>query len=66
MYEVDIVHSLCTLPATDGNFKSALQRANLEQIETAIRRVKQSVDGNKTRLSACRAEVKRRKRGVKV
>ena len=65
MYEVDIIHSLCTLPTSDINFKSVLQRASMEQIETAIQRMEQSMSGNKTRLSACEAELKRRKRGLK-
>lgn len=63
MYEVDIVHSLCTIPANDGNFKSALQRADLEQIKTAIQWMEQKIDGNKARLSACKAALKKRKRG---
>lgn len=65
MYEVDIVRSLCTIPASDINFKSALQRADTEQIETAIQKMEKKIDGNKARLSACKAALKKRKRGVK-
>lgn len=60
MYEVNIVHSLSTLPATDLNFTSALQRATIEDIEQAIETMKASKGQHKSRIKACERELKRR------
>lgn len=60
MYEVNIVHSLTTLPATDLNFVSALQRATEVDIELAIETMKENGGQHKTRIKACERELKRR------
>lgn len=60
--EIDIVHSLSTLPANDGNFKSALERAKNEDIEKAIQKMKDNGGQNKGRISACEREIHKRKR----
>jgi len=62
MYEVNIVHSLSTLPATDLNFTSALQRATTEDIEQAIEKMKASGGQHKTRIKACERELRKRGR----
>ena len=36
MFEVDTVHSLSTLPATDLNYKSCLEMATEDEIKLAI------------------------------
>ena len=60
MYEVNIVHSLSTLPATDLNFVSALQRAKTEEIEQAIKEMKANGGQHKTRIKACERELRKR------
>lgn len=60
MYEVNIVHSLSTLPATDLNFMSALHRATAEDIEQAIKEMKANDGQHKSRIKACERELKRR------
>lgn len=58
--EIDIVHSLATLPANDCNFKSALERATNEDIEKAIQRTKENGGQNKGRITACEKELRKR------
>ena len=60
MFEVDMVHSLSSLPATDLNFTSCLKRATKEQIEKAIEIMEQKETGNKSRITACKRELKKR------
>lgn len=62
MYEVNIVHSLSTLPATDLNFTSALQRATIEEIEQAIAEMKANGGQHKSRIKACERELRKRGR----
>ena len=57
MFEVDTVHSLSSLPATDLNFTSCLKRATTEQIEI----MEQKETGNKSRITACKRELKKRR-----
>lgn len=59
------VHSLCTLPTTDGNFRSALERSSDIQIKDAIETMKASGGQHKGRISACERELRRRKRNEK-
>lgn len=62
MFEVDTVHSLSSLPATDLNFTSCLKIATTEQIEKAIEIMGQKETGNKSRITACKRELKKRRK----
>ena len=54
-----LVDSLCQLPATDGNFTSALENATKAQIQLAVNIMKMSSNGNnKTRIEACERKLK--------
>lgn len=48
------------LPVNDGNFKSALKRAGVSDIEYAILEM-EGKEGNKGRITALKRELKRRK-----
>lgn len=51
---------LTTVPPTDGNYSSALQKATDAELQEAIQ-VMESRDGkDKSRIAACRREQKRR------
>lgn len=51
---------LTAVPPTDGNYISALQRATDDELQEAIH-VMESRNGNdKSRIAACRRELKRR------
>lgn len=65
IYKVDIVHSLSTLPANDGNFKSELERATNEQIEKSIQTMKQNGGQHKSRITACERELRKRNKAEK-
>ena len=52
------VAALTTLPPTDGNFKAALEDANMEALDAAYEAAFKA--GQKTRFKAIRAEIKRR------
>lgn len=54
------VYALFTVPATDGNFTSALKRASVEEINEAISWLKRGVGGNKMRIKACERELRKR------
>jgi len=60
MYNHDIVKSLSTLPADDGNFKSALSGATANQLVLAIQIMEENGRQNKTRIAACKKALKRR------
>ncbi len=62
MWEIHPVHTLCVLPATDCNFKSALERASNEHIQEAIGTMKSSDGQHKSRITACERELRRRKK----
>ena len=55
----DIVRSLTTLPALDGNYKGTLIKASIEDIEEAIKQM-QKGGSHATRIKVCQAELKRR------
>lgn len=65
IYKIDVVHSLSTLPANDGNFKSELERATNEQIEQAIQKMNESGGQNKSRIAACERELRKRIKATK-
>jgi len=51
---------LITCPATDGNFKSHLQRATAAEIMEAITVMTGKGKGNASRISACQRELRKR------
>lgn len=55
---------LMTVPSTDCNFKSALERATNEEIQTTISNL-DGENGVKTKLKALEAELRRRNKKVK-
>ena len=57
---LDAVHSLSSLPATDGNFISALSRATDEEINKAIDVMENSSGNHKGRITACKRELRKR------
>ena len=57
---MDTVHSLLSLPATDGNFIAALNRATDEEISQAIDVMENSGGQHKGRLTACKRELRKR------
>lgn len=62
MWEIHPVHTLRTLPATDCNFKSELERASNEHIQEAIDTMKSRDRQHKSRIAACERELRRRKK----
>lgn len=56
----DTVHSLSSLPATDLNFLSALNRATDEEISEAIDIMATTGGQHKCRISACQRELRKR------
>lgn len=62
MWEIHPVHILSVLPATDCNFKSALERASNKHIQDAIDTMKSSNGQHKSRIAACERELRRRKK----
>ena len=60
MIETDTVHTLTSLPATDLNFTSCLQRATQNQIRLALEAMRNRDDKDKGRIKACERELKRR------
>ncbi len=52
--------TLITVPANDGNFKSALKQATDDDLNKAVQCLTDNPKGNKSRLVACRRELKRR------
>ena len=65
MYETDPVHTLTSLPATDLNFTSCLQRATDNQILLALETMRNREGKDKGRIKACERELKRRDLSVK-
>jgi len=59
----DYVSSLCQLPATDGNFESALKSASIVEIQRAIFEMRNRNGKDKGRIAACERELKRRENG---
>ena len=61
----DVIKILTSLPSTDGNFKSALKRADLAELDEAIGFIEQNPIGQIARKYAILSEKKRRKREEK-
>ena len=57
---MDTVHCLSSLPATDLNFISVLNRATDEEISQAIDVMKNSDGQNEGRITACQRELRKR------
>lgn len=60
MKSIDTIHSLSFLPADDMNFKTTLQRATANQIRIAIGFMERDGGQHKTRIAACKRELRRR------
>ena len=60
MIQSDPVHTLTSLPATDLNFTSCLQRATDNQILLALETMRKRDGKDKGRIKACERELKRR------
>jgi len=65
-YKVNVVNSLKTLPANDGNFLYALKKATDEEIEEAFKWLSYNVNGNKSRFAKVKAELRRRDKARKI
>ena len=59
---LDTVHSLSSLPATDLNFISVLNRATDDEISQAIEITENSSGQHKGRITACQRELRKRSR----
>ena len=56
----DTVHSLSSLPASDLNFTSVLNRATNDEISQAIDVMENSSGQHKCRITACKRELRKR------
>ena len=65
MIQTDTVHALTSLPATDLNFTSCLQRATDNQIRLALETMRNRDGKDNGRIKACERELKRRDISVK-
>ena len=65
MYQTDTVHTLTSLPATDLNFTSCLQRATQNQLRIALETMRNRDGKDKGRINACERELRRREKQVK-
>lgn len=59
--EGNVVSNLCSLPATDLNFTSELNRATAYQIKQAIETMQHNGGKNKGRIKACERELENRR-----
>lgn len=59
---MDTVHSLSSLPATDGNFISVMNRDTYEEISQAIDVMENSSGQHKGRITSCKRELRKRSR----
>lgn len=57
----NVVNNLCSLPATDLNFTSELNRATAYQIKQAIDTMEHNGGKNKGRIKACERELENRR-----
>ena len=64
MYQTDAVHALTSLPSTDLNFTSCLQRATQNQIRLALETMRNRDGKDKGRIKACERELKRMEKQV--
>lgn len=62
MIQTDTVHALTSLPATDINFTSCLQRATQNQLILALENTRNREGKDKGRIKACERELKRREK----
>lgn len=62
MIETDTVHELTSLPATDLNFTSCLQRATQNQVRLALETMRNREGKDKGRIKACERELRRREK----
>ena len=60
MIQTDPVHTLTSLPATDLNFTSCLQRATDNQIRLALEAMRNRDGKDKGRIKACERDLRRR------
>ena len=58
----DTIHGLSSLPATDGYFISVLNRATDDEISQAIDVMENSSGHHKSRITACKRELRKRSR----
>ena len=56
----ETAHCLSSLPASDGNFLSALSRATDSEISQAIFDMESSGGQHKGRITACKRELRKR------
>lgn len=61
---MNVIRSLCSLPATDLNFTAELERATSNQIRLAIETMERNGGKNKGRIATCKRELRRRDRDV--
>ena len=59
---MNVIRSLCFLPATDLNFMADLEHATSNQIRLAVETMERNGGKNKTRIAACKCELRRRDR----
>lgn len=59
---MNVIRSLCSLPATDLNFMADLEHATSNQICLAIREMERNGGKNKGRIAACKRELRKRDR----
>ena len=64
MFDESPVHTLTSIPATDLNFTSCLQRATDNQIRLALEAMQNRDGKDKGRIKACERELKRREKQV--
>ena len=64
MIETDTVHTLTSLPATDLNFTSCLQRSTDNQIRLALEVMRNRECKDKGRIKSCERELRRREKQV--
>ena len=57
---LDTVHSLSSLPATDLNFIFVLKKATDDEISQAIDVMENSSGQHKSRITACKRELRKR------
>lgn len=62
MIQTDTVHALTSLPATDLNFTSCLQRATQNQVRLALETMRNREGKDKGRIAACERELRRREK----
>ena len=65
MFDESPVHTLTSLPATDLNFTSCLQRTTDNQIRLALETMWNREGKDKGRIKACERELRRRNLNVK-